>query len=80
MILYTVLTDKGEGFEEGKVPKDKIASFEKRSNSLRKVSIEKQSTLPYYIFFKISKVLTLIMKQGCLSWAPQAPKYHAYIV
>lgn len=46
MILYTVPTDKGEGFEEVKVPRKQIASFEKRSISLRKVSIQSQSTLP----------------------------------
>ena len=55
MTLYTVPIYKGEGFEEGKVPREQIASFEKGSNSLRKVSLEKQNTLPIISFLKFLK-------------------------
>lgn len=51
IILYVVVTDKGESFEEGTVARQQAVAFNTRSNScFRRVSKENQSSLSFHIF------------------------------
>lgn len=80
MISYAAVTDRGECFEEGKVPREQIEAFDTRSNShFRKVSKRdpKQSFFSHFLSYKVFSYslpyLFTVTWQKFLLGCPKAP-------